>query len=655
MSAIAVPCPACKSLLKLPDARLVGKTARCPKCSHKFVIQLPVSPTPVPEVPAAVEADELPVLPLAPRAGRAARWVPDHEVSSAPVAAGAISQNPVTVSAATGGVGELPDFSGFGVAMVTESAGGAAGVAQGASALAGVRGRRRRSGGMAQWISLAAAGLLAAGITVYAVMANRGAAPAEKPVVKQNKGWEQEQQAREASNAAAEELSPTKGAAIPLDHIPFTPHVIVHLRPAQLWQKNQRMGEFQALLGNLGIWLTEQIRQVSRFEPAEIEELTIALNFGARMALPDLAMVVRLKERQTASDLLKRFAGRLRPDANSKAEVYEASDFAFLLVDQQTFVAAPLTMSEELADYKEGGALPLPDMEPLLLKSDRQRHMTLLFDLTLLDSHREDAFFPQLQPAADKVLFWFGDQVESVLWSLHLEPDFYMETLLSNSRDSTPVRLQRQMQVQLDNLPREILELVRQMQPSTEGSRQIIGRFPAMLQAFNIGTTVHAGAGFARLVTVLPGQAAGNLAAGTLLTWNQSLVTEFRDETKQTKAADDVKVPDKVADRLQLKVLVDFRRTPLQEAFGYIGESIRTDVVIDGDALKGAGFTQNMPQTMDLGSVTALQAIDRILQNYAKERDPLVLVVDEGGKRLMLSTKTKAEADGLKIFDTKAK
>ncbi|MFM7831902.1 MAG: hypothetical protein ACKPJD_08930, partial [Planctomycetaceae bacterium] len=178
MSAIAVPCPACKSLLKLPDARLVGKTARCPKCSHKFVIQLPASPTPVPEVPAAVEADELPVLPLAPRAGRAARWVPDHEVSSAPVAAEVISQNPVTVSAATGGVGELPDFSGFGVAVVAESAGGAggaAGVAQGASALAGVRGRRR-SGGMAQWISLAAAGLLAAGITVYAVMANRGAA-----------------------------------------------------------------------------------------------------------------------------------------------------------------------------------------------------------------------------------------------------------------------------------------------------------------------------------------------------------------------------------------------------------------------------------------------------------------------------------------------
>jgi hypothetical protein len=664
MPAIAVPCPACKSLLKLPDARLVGKSARCPKCSHKFVIQLPAA-TPVPEVSvsealpqvpsqsvAVSEQDELPVLPLAPRAGRAARWVPDHEVGSgAAVAPSSAPLKSPIVAAESAAAVELPDFGSFGV---TEPVSAAAGGVQGSAALAGVRGRRRRGGGMAQWISLAAAGLLAAGITVYAVLANRGAVPAERPVVRQNKGWEQEQKAREVANAAAEELSPTKGAAIPLDHVPFTPHVIVHLRPAQLWQKSERMGEFQALLGNLGIWLTEQIQRVSRFEPAEIEELTIALNFGARMALPDLAMVVRLKERQTASDLLKRFAGRLRPDANSKAEVYEAEDFAFLLVDQQTFVAAPLTMSEELADFKDGQALPLPDMEPLLLKSDRQRHVSVLFDLTLLDSHREDAFIPQLQPAADKVLFWFGDQVESVLWSLHLEPDFYMETLLSNSRDSTPVRLQRQMQVQLDNLPALVLGMVRQMQPSTEGSREIIGRFPAMLQALNVGTTVHAGAGFARLVTVLPGQAAGNLAAGTLLTWNQSLVTVFRDETKQTKA-DDSQVPEKIVDRLQMKVLVDFRRTPLQEAFGYLGESIRTDVVIDGDALKGAGFTQNMPQTMDLGTVTVLQAIDRILQNYEKERDPLVLVVDEGRKRLLLSTKTKAEADGLKIFDTKAK
>lgn len=84
MSAIAVPCPACSALLKLPDTRLVGKTARCPKCSHKFVIQLPAAPaapvapvaqmpTVAPPQPVATAPDELPVLPLAPRTGRAAR------------------------------------------------------------------------------------------------------------------------------------------------------------------------------------------------------------------------------------------------------------------------------------------------------------------------------------------------------------------------------------------------------------------------------------------------------------------------------------------------------------------------------------------------------------------------------------------------------
>ena len=104
-----------------------------------------------------------------------------------------------------------------------------------------------------------------------------------------------------------------------------------------------------------------------------------------------------------------------------------------------------------------------------------------------------------------------------------------------------------------------------------------------------------------------------------------------------------------------MKVLIDFRRTPLQEAFGYIGESIKTEVTIDGDALKGAGFTQNMPQTFDLGTVTAQAALHEILLKYSKERDPLVLIVDEKAKKLILSTKVKAEADGLTAFDTAPK
>ncbi len=43
---IAVPCPECEHELKLPDRSLLGRKARCPLCSFKFVLELP-EPEPV--------------------------------------------------------------------------------------------------------------------------------------------------------------------------------------------------------------------------------------------------------------------------------------------------------------------------------------------------------------------------------------------------------------------------------------------------------------------------------------------------------------------------------------------------------------------------------------------------------------------------------
>jgi len=334
--------------------------------------------------------------------------------------------------------------------------------------------------------------------------------------------------------------------------------------------------------------------------------------------------------------------------------VYDSEDFSFLLIDDRTFALAPVAMSEDLAMSRNDSALTSPDMEPLLRESDRDRHVSLVFDLKILDSHREDVFMAQLQKVVDKFVVWMGEEVETVSWSMHLDPNFYMETLLHNTSDSSVMKVQRHAQLQFSRLPEEMLAGVKKMKPATVGSREIIGRFPAMLQALDVGTTAHVAPACARLVTVLPRNASVNLAAGALLTWNQSLLTNFDDEVNVAKS-DGPAVPDKIVDRLKMKVLVDFRRTPLQEAFGYIGESIKTEVVIDGDALKGAGFTQNMPQTFELGTVTAQAALHEIIKKYAQERDPLVLIVNESGKKLMLTTKVKAAADGLAVFDTSSK
>lgn len=649
MPAINVPCPACKSSLKLPDESYVGKKAKCPKCSHRFVISLPGNSAP-PE-------DDIPVLPLAPRMGTSARWVPDDPqipptIQFPGASAGngnpASAQVPSVSSPVESGATTFPEFGTATVASSPVVPTVALPDAEPPRAVDRIR--RRKKSNRTNYIILAITCILMIGGSIAFFMNGGGnsGAPSRKP--QQNVAYQQEKARQAESNKAAEQLSPTSGKPIALDYIPFTPHVLIHLHPTELWKDNRTMGEFRAMLGDLSTWLEEDLKTRTRFAPSDIRELTVALNFGARLAPPEVAMVVRLREKQV--NFQKILKGPMRPD--ERVEIYEPEDFTYMVIDQETFVVVTKESGEELADYRNSEALASPDMEPLLTKSDRDRHLSIIFDLKILDSHLEDAFLPQLQMVADRFVVWLGEEVETVSWSMHLEPNFYMETLLHNASDSTVSKVQRHAQVQLNRLGEDMLWAVQKMKPTEVGARQMIGRFPAMLQAMSVGTTAHVAPGAARLVTILPKHAATNIAGAAMLTWNQSLITDFSDDKKVTKN-DDVKVPDKLADRLRMNVLIDFRRTPLQEAFGYIGDSIKTDVTIDGDALKAAGFTQNMPQTFDLGTVTALAAIDRILDNYAKERDPLVLVVDEKGKKLMLSTKSKAEADGLTPYDTKAK
>ena len=45
--AIVVPCPECEHELKLPDKSLLGRKARCPMCSFKFVLEVAEEPEPV--------------------------------------------------------------------------------------------------------------------------------------------------------------------------------------------------------------------------------------------------------------------------------------------------------------------------------------------------------------------------------------------------------------------------------------------------------------------------------------------------------------------------------------------------------------------------------------------------------------------------------
>ncbi|MEZ6129678.1 MAG: hypothetical protein R3C59_13430 [Planctomycetaceae bacterium] len=674
MSSVTISCPKCQADLKLPSRKLLGRKGKCPRCEHRFVLEEPdeVELT-LAEPEAPVPADPVPQQPLP---GTSPRWVPDDPalngsgasvpdvgdpvfpaVPDIPAAAAAnpfnFDQPPVAAAfPVPGGAGETHAAPGLDLTAAI------AVPAESGSVTARVRGRRKKKG------RIGAIGIGAGTALFVACMAGlwwqwKAQAQAEKeqqvaaarPAA--NPEWEQQKQEMAESNARVQQLSPTSGQPIPLQYLPFTPHLLVHLRPSEIWAADRINREFVATLGDLGVWLGKQIEDITRFSPQEIEEVTFALNFGPRSSPPDVAAVVRLTSEQTSSDMqLKRFQGQIRPDLD--APVFESDRYSYMLLDGKTFAVAPLTMSGELAAARTYSHAPSVDLEVLHAESDRQRQATLMFDLTNIDTHREFIFGDDMQHFADEFVLWFGTDVQTISWSLQLQPDtLYLETLVHPNNTSSAIKVQRTVQSQLQKLPSILQSSIRLMQPTTVGYRRMIGRFPAMLKATALGTSADVGPTYARLVTLLPAKAAANLAAASLFTWNQSVVTDFTQQTPSV--ARTPSLPNTVAERLKMPILVDFRRMPMQDAFAYIAEEIKTPIAINGDALKLAGMTQNIEQSYNLGEVPALQAIDAIVNNpnISDVKDRPVIVVDEATKSIQVTTASVAAASGLTTYDTK--
>ena len=248
------------------------------------------------------------------------------------------------------------------------------------------------------------------------------------------------------------------------------------------------------------------------------------------------------------------------------------------------------------------------------------------------------------------VLDWFDDEeIETVAWSIDIDrkgDEFESEILLRNhhSHNSivTPGRLERSVQKRLGSLPVEMLHAVEKMRPKQVGAYRLISRFPALMSAYVFGTVTAVGDRHVQLRTRLPERAAPNIALAALLTWDESTRTDFSAAVPR-RVVPGKTLPETVAGRLGIKIEVDFRRTPLQEAVKFVGEEIQVPFEIDGDALKLSGYTKNMPQTM-----TKADSAKAVLNEIMKKYKGMVIVVDEGKKRITLMTQAAAEKLGLK-------
>ncbi|WP_339735427.1 hypothetical protein [uncultured Gimesia sp.] len=673
MTSIAVPCPQCKKKLKLRDKSLLGKKARCPNCKHAFVLELPVTSPAIPEAgPEQIQIETVPpaapqhneevkielAQPVTPVVGTSAKWVPDEPAESpqpaaftAPVESpGSFPQIDTSSDASKAVEPSAPvintDAPGSVVPNIALESTEHAGVAR----LRELRRKNAKRRNISILIGLTL--ILVIGVGAFFVwprveqtISAKPATPAAassvpaKPMLP----------GKLVSQTQEKIPSPTSGEPIRLLYVPAGTRVLFHLRPAELWAPGSQGEEFRACLGPIGIWAEQKIKEICLRDPAQIKELTFCLMLGSPGAPPEYAAVVRLTEPVKRSELITQFDGQ-QLDSYS-FPIYSGDKHSYMIVDGTTYVIGPpgTDRATEMAESREYESSTSPGIESILKQTDRDRHLTVVFDPDEV-RRQQDVLIPEkAHPFLNQLLDWIGDGVETVAWSVHLgQDDFYSEMTFRNTTMIRPPKLAINLKERLDQLPHEMLTGVEKMNPGTVGSRKVIGRFPAMLKAFSMANQQQSGERYAQLTSTLPERAAPNLALASLLAWDESTRTDFSAKAK-IKPSAGPKLPDKVVDRLKQKVEIDFRRMPLQEAFAYIADETKTNIILEGEALKLVGYTKNMPQTMNLGLVSGLDAIQAIFN--VKDQDQMCLVIDEAKKTATITSKPYAKQNNLKQFE----
>lgn len=611
MTPLRIPCPQCGQELKIRDRKLLGRRGKCPRCAHTFVL----------EEPAAVElelADDPP-----PMMGTGARYVPDPPVFAN------LETAPTTPSPPIARGNSSPAVA----PMVLNS--------EEAASFPPINSLRRRNP-RRQWLGIIAgvAALCVVGGVSFALISS----PTSRSTASSSKVRKADAEATPAGAIhASVAAAPTQGEPLPLEMIPSGAQVWIHLRPADLWQEGSPGQELRYCLGPLGTFLEQQIQTNCKFPPTDIEEVLFALIANQRGTAPSLATVVRLKKEAKKSELLERLGGE--PVDTFGRLVYLSPETASIIRDLKTFAVAPAKDAEDMVNSIGGKAAFSTGIEEIMAKTDRQRHVTIAFEPTAVLLDLDFLAPPNARPLLREAMDWFGDDAETVAWSLHLESDrFYSDLLVRNKSGIRPAKLAERLQEKLAELPKLVLGAVQAMHPAERGKQKLIGRLPAMMKVVAMATVASQGSRHVELITPLPDRAAPNLALATLLAWDESTRIDVnRSPTHPPSSGTATRTS--VAERLKKKIDVDFRRTPLQEAFAFIGEETKVTIDIDGDALKLAGYTKNMPQEFKLDQISGLGAIATIFAY--RDQKKMCLVIEEQKNRALITTLAAAEQKGL--------
>ena len=650
-----VVCPHCDKAIKLKDRSLLGKKGRCPGCEKVFqLVELVPSEVPPPHSPPSpveplVSKSPLkrtPVEPVTPSAS-----TPSPSPEPLPFSIEPLSTDP------------LPEFT-FDLGEATTSLKSSTRPTSRSSAKSKLTPRKRSN--LPIWIGLGVAAVVVIGggiflslpsppgtKTVPAAPVVSAPSTTSPPPTASVYSYE----ALTADPQLLAEFRPTHGKPIPLQMLTGVNNIVIHMHPNRIWGTDHAAEELKGCLTEGVVqWLESRIQKLTRRTPDQIEELLIGISALSKVEPPQMSVVFRLKTPEPRSALIEEFGGE-EVSAPGKPSVTRQGNLAFHVAGDNTIAIAPAIAAEELAVAISQPLDCVTDgIAELLPTTDRDRSFTVLMNVDDVVTYSDQLFEPVVLPVIPRIIDVLGHNAETVSWSLHLDPAMHSEIRVrpkgsrSGTRQiSTPMTLKEDYLTRLPKfVEHDLVDCVRKMHPAQAGLRQVIGRFPAMVEAFRQSTVLHAGLKSLTLTTILPAKAAPNLILGAVLTWDESTRTNFDSSATEIPiAATDATLPKTVMERLKTEVEIEFVRKPLADAFAYLGEETQVTFVIDGDALKMAGYTKNMPQTFSLGKAAGTKGIYTILTWPMQEK--LCLVINDSKMEALITTTAAATAQGLKV------
>jgi DNA-directed RNA polymerase subunit RPC12/RpoP len=637
----AFACPHCGQLVAIPDGGQAGQRFRCPRCRQQIVLEQRASKTkPGPTGPSRQPQKSAPLPP---------DWIPlDSPVDKTR------STKPTVQSRQPREAGEStsPDVLP-GDGLETLSALGAGGAMHGLTAPGIAPAKRgRRLGRYVVSGGIAVAILLVTILFTWEHFASRDQSAPGDPGTQTSKSGAppvRKVAAREEHKSITASSRPDRSPRpIRLLLAPAGVRVVVHLRPAELWNAAKptsaasvsRGDELLRCLAPLSTWAEGQIAEKCLFSASQINEVVFSLVLRSPGDPPDVAATVWLKDAVPAEEVAKRFGGQ--KSEKGKLPTWISGERALVIRDGKTFAVGPQSAAQEMADAGEDPNPTDESVEELLKQTDRDCHMTFVFRPDDLDRFRESFFPPAFQETARRVARWLDPEAtEGAVVSFRLNDPFRIRLALRTRPTMGVHRLAEDVQRRLDRLPKQMLAEVETLNPQTGGRRKLVGRVPAMWKAVVLGLHSTTEPRLATFESVLPERAAPNLSLGTLLALTEPHSASGTRAGRGRGGSSDKRT---VGERLATKIDVDFRRTPLSDAFASIGEDIGVTFEIEGGALKVVGYTKNMAQTVRLSGVPATEALRTILKPYPK----MALVVDEPRQTVIVTTSESAEAKGQK-------